>query len=58
MSHKLHYTQTALSDSAARSCFEKAYYFQSLKIHEKLGFQPNAKIFVSGIFPNSIQELH
>ena len=45
--HKLRYTQTTLSDSAARSCFEKARYFRSLKIHKKLGFQPNAKIFAA-----------
>ena len=45
--YKLRYTQTTLSDSAARSCFEKARYFRSLKIHKKLGFQLNAKIFVA-----------
>ena len=45
--NKLCYTQATLSDSAARSCFEKARYFWSLKIHKKLGFQPDAKIFVA-----------
>ena len=47
MIHKLRYTQTTLSDSAAWSCFEKARYFRSSKIHKKLGFQPNAKIFAA-----------
>ena len=45
MTSKTALYQTTLSDSAARSCFEKACYFRSLKIHKKLGFQPNATIF-------------
>ena len=36
--HKSRYTQTSLSDSAARSCFEKVRFLRSLKIHEKFGF--------------------
>ena len=36
--HKSRYTQTSLSDSAARSCFEKVRFLRSLKIHKKFGF--------------------
>ena len=35
---KLRYTQTSLSTSAARWCFEKARFLRSLKIHKNLDF--------------------
>ena len=36
LDHKLRYTQTSLSDSAARSCLEKESFFTIYKTHKKI----------------------
>ena len=45
LSHKLHYTQTSFSDSAAWLGFEKECFLQPLKIHKKVQVLTKLKSF-------------